>query len=803
MNHRHPSSPYILNNIIHQLSDNFSSDEGCRLLSNVVSEECKVLQDIKKILEKRISFDEQYAKNLQDLTTNANRITWPINTNAIASVSREVFLQWSHVATTMSSNAEQFRKTVLDDLLKGLIEQKNDSKKFLDDEKRRYDGEHRKAQRDVADAEKRYLDEAKIYVAKNNELTKLQNNARKSDDSRIKNLKDVVIEKRGNVYRAHNDYILKIREYNFIDKEYVQKVRSLLIYHEESQSLLNRSWQSLLEAMVNYLSNKHCEPITTAEALRRMISSLEPRHFYNEMCRIHSNITQMTTNPQTFNELLLQTSGLTKVKSNQFIGDGSTKQDLKQNLYDERKHLFEQKRSIDYIRMRKGWEEQLRDELKSIMKSVGYRSDDESNGDSDEDLTDRLEDQPYFHGIIPRNQSISQLIQKGDYLVRINEQGKIVLSILWMDPDNPSRLKDGHFLIHERNQMYSLQPDVYLKSSVPELISFYKRQKIELRDDGTRLIRPISRPDYVINNDEVRILDILGKGHFGQVARGEFRGKPVAVKILHESSAAQNPQARKNFINEALLLQQYKHKNIVKFLGIAAIRDPLMIIMELIEQGSLNNYLKTNEVRVPQLIQMCYDIAKGMEYLERRNVIHRDLAARNCLVDKKNRIKVADFGLSRCLQSDEEYFCQIKEIPIRWWAVEVFSNAPYTSKSDVWSYGVTVWEVFSKADTPYSNIALNHFVIDAVKNDMPHLLISTKIRLEPGPTIVGDERTDPEVMAYLGAKLFHEKCNTYSEYRTDDCARVVLDKLEQIGFHVVTMTGVGQTCIWLLHKELN
>ncbi|CAF3729180.1 unnamed protein product [Rotaria sordida] len=716
MNHRRPSAAYISNNIINQLSENFSSDEGCRILSNIVSDECKVLQDIKKLLEKRISFDEQYAKNLQDLTTHANRITWPVNTNSIAPVCREIFLQWSQLATTINSNTEQFRKTVLDDLLKGFIEQKNDSKKFLDDEKRRYDGERRKAQRDVTDAEKRYLDEAKSYVAKNNELTKLQNNARKNDDSRLKNLKDVVIEKRGNVYRAHNDYVLKIREYNFIDKEYIQKIRNLLIYHDESQSIINKSWQSLLEAMINYLSYKHSESTATMESLRRMISSLDPRHFYDEMCRVHSNVTQITTNPQVFNELLLQTSGLIKLKQNQFIGDSSTKQDLKQNLYDERKNLFTQKQSINFVRMKKGWEEQLRNELKSTLKNAGYRSDDESNEDSDEELADRLQDQPYFHGILPRNQSVSQLIQKGDYLVRINEQGKYVLSILCTDPDNSSKLKDGHFFIHERNQMYSLQPDVYSKPSVHELISFYKRQKIELRDDGTRLIRPIARPDYIINNDDVRTFDTLGKGHFGQVARGEFRGKPVAVKILHESSTAQNAQARKNFINEALLLQQYKHKNIVKFLGIAAIHDPLMIIMELIEQGSLNNYLKNNELRVPQLIQMCYDIAKGMEYLEKHNIIHRDLAARNCLVDKKNRIKVADFGLSRCLQSDEEYFCQIKEIPIRWWAVEVFSNAPYTSKSDVWSYGITIWEVFSKADTPYSHIPLNHSVIDAVKH---------------------------------------------------------------------------------------
>ena len=95
-------------------------------------------------------------------------------------------------------------------------------------------------------------------------------------------------------------------------------------------------------------------------------------------------------------------------------------------------------------------------------------------------------------------------------------------------------------------------------------------------------------------------------------------------------------------------------------------------------------------------------------------LLHRDLAARNCLINKKGRVKVADFGLSRCLQPDEEYFAQIKEVPIRWWAVEVFSNSPYTNKSDVWSYGITAWEVFSKADTPYPNIQHNHLVIDAV-----------------------------------------------------------------------------------------
>jgi serine/threonine protein kinase len=130
--------------------------------------------------------------------------------------------------------------------------------------------------------------------------------------------------------------------------------------------------------------------------------------------------------------------------------------------------------------------------------------------------------------------------------------------------------------------------------------------------------------------------------------------------------------------------------------------------------GSLNNYLRSNDLRVSQLIQMCYDIGKGMEYLEKNNVIHRytiykkeisdkriffirDLAARNCLIDKKGRIKVADFGLSRSLQADEEYFSQIKEVPVRWWAVEVFSHGLFlsfflSSINQILSYHSTIYQ---------------------------------------------------------------------------------------------------------------
>jgi hypothetical protein len=145
--------------ILNQLSKTFSSTDGYRILSTVISDEYKLLQETKRILEKRLQLDEDYARNLQDLTASADRIAWPVNTHPIAAVnkneqffvkfsffsqaSREVFLQWSHLASEITKKTVEFRRNIIDDSLKELIEQKNDSKKYLDEEKRRYDLKHR------------------------------------------------------------------------------------------------------------------------------------------------------------------------------------------------------------------------------------------------------------------------------------------------------------------------------------------------------------------------------------------------------------------------------------------------------------------------------------------------------------------------------------------------------------------------------------------------------------------------------------------------------------------------------------
>ncbi|CAF2524438.1 unnamed protein product [Rotaria sp. Silwood2] len=759
--------PSVLSNdTLNRLSTISSRDEGCRLLSEVSSEENKLLQYLKEILEERVLLDKQYAQNLQELAAKADRIACLTKTNSMASICHKHLMQWSQRATAIDSSVDQFRCDVLDILLQNLLEQKNDLKKFFEDEKRQYEVEHQKAQNNVTEAEKHYSNAAKTYVAKNNELTKFTASAKIGDDNRITEMKRSVMENQDNVYRAHNEYVLALRNYNFIDEHYIHKISNLVTYHQETQIFLNQSWQNLLEAIANYMNIDSGTSYVNINSSGKL-SYIEPQHSYDEMCKIYSksvlyhlfilvkrnylnSTLLMTKNPIIFNDTLLQTSGLSDLKANQIIIDESVINDstiggLKEKIqmltndlnednnelvnvlriidqikdtdiaYYGRKSLFQQNQQAENLRMRIAWKENLRNDLHDVFEDAGLKYDDSLDAELPAGLSDRLEGQTYFHGLIPRVQSVSLLNEKGDYLVRINNQNKIVLSILWPDKNDPTKLKDSHFFINEKDNMYSLQENGITKPTVPKLITFYTRHKLELSNDGTRLIRPVEKPDYIIDNHEIKKFQKLGQGHFGEVFRGEYRNTPIAVKILRSTIADRSSKDQEMFINEALLLKRYKHKRIVNFIGVAAHCEPLMIVMEFVEKGSLSDYLKNNELRVSQLIQMCNEIAKGMAYLESNHVIHRDLAARNCLVDKNGRVKVGDFGLSRCLHEDEEYFSHIKEFPVRWWAVEVLSNGPYTHKSDVWSYGITIWEVFSKAALPYAHLQHNHLVIDAVK----------------------------------------------------------------------------------------
>ncbi|CAF4002363.1 unnamed protein product [Rotaria magnacalcarata] len=790
-----PSAPG--NNAPSRPSAGPSVDEVWRLRYEISCDHAKLLQYIKGMLEETITLDRQYAENLQRLMAKADCIKSYAKANPINDVCHNIFLQWSKRATSMLSNAEKLQYSVFDGLLKDLLEKTNDLKTFLENEKYQYEAEMQKAEENVKEAEERYVNEARVFCAKNAELMKVKAAARMNDNKQIE-MERIVMEKRDYLYHAHNEYVLAIREYDFNGKQQICKIISLAIYFEKAQSILDQDCYSNSIP----LSQKSTIKFNDSVGKKAGLPNLKD----NEIIT-HESATSQVTNVALKDKIQTLISDL-KDDINKLENLRRDIEQTKNNdiSYYVNKSLFQKSQQAESLRQQIEWKQNLKNDLQEVLDDIGFDGPDTKIPTG---LSDKLEDLPYFHGIIPRTHTVNLLINKGDYLLRKNDRGKIVLSILWTDPDDHNKLKDGHYFINEINNndtngtMYSFHGNCLSKLTIPKLISYYVRQKLELRDDGTRLIRAVEKPDYIINHHDVNVdyTDRLGKGNFGEVFRGEYRNHKYAIKILRSKSGDESSRDRDRFVNEALILNRYTHPRIVKFIGIVASCEPLMIVMELVKRGSLSQYVKENDFNVSQLTKMCRDIAKGMAYLESNQVIHRDLAARNCLVDKDGRVKVGDFGLSRCLYDDEAYFNQITEFPVRWWAVEVLQREPYTTKSDVWSYGITIWEVFSKAEVPYSDISANYLVMDTVKADMPYLFVSTKVRLESGPTVVGDEQTDPELMAYLGAKCFHEKCNNFSEYRTDDCARVVLDKLEKLGYCVRSMTGIGQTCIWLLHKS--
>lgn len=212
----------------------------------------------------------------------------------------------------------------------------------------------------------------------------------------------------------------------------------------------------------------------------------------------------------------------------------------------------------------------------------------------------------------------------------------------------------------------------------------------------------------MINTNLIRLEEkIIGKGHFGSVKRGTYtlKGKdiPIAVKVFQ---AMQRDMIEKEMFKEVDVLGALDNPHIVKLHGFTKKPD-IMMIMEYVENGSLKNYLdqtRTSGGRVPEsrLIAIVIDIVKGMEYLSEVKVLHCDLAARNILLTKDYMAKIADFGLSKLMTGDKDYYTRKGQdfIPLMWCAPEVIDKTKYSSKTDVWSFGVVLWECFSQGQTP-------------------------------------------------------------------------------------------------------
>ncbi|CAB4021380.1 Ephrin type-B receptor 1, partial [Paramuricea clavata] len=221
--------------------------------------------------------------------------------------------------------------------------------------------------------------------------------------------------------------------------------------------------------------------------------------------------------------------------------------------------------------------------------------------------------------------------------------------------------------------------------------------------------RAVSELANELDRHSIKLETIIGGGQFGDVYKGEMKlpeqpATKVAIKKLKPGASYKD---RTDFLIEASVMGQFKNLNVITLEGVVTKSTPFLIVTEFMENGSLDKYLKENDgmLNQLQLLRMARGVASGMEYLAGMNFVHRDLAARNVLVNENLICKVADFGLSRDLDNteDSEYESQGGKIAVRWTAPEAITYLKFSTASDIWSYGILLWEIMSFAEKPYRN----------------------------------------------------------------------------------------------------
>lgn len=712
--------------------------------------EIKLLETMRRCLATKVKSDREYASTISSLTVQGRKIerTEELIGSMIAQGWREIMDSIDQTAKLIKHQADSMETNVVEHI-SFLYSERRRARKLYQEEQTWLNNQFQQLTDDVARKKADYqksLESYKLMRSRFEEhYVKSGRGGRKLDEVREKYQKAC-----RKLHLTHNEYVLLLGAVTECENDLrTCYLPSLLNRQQTIHQEFISSWKLIMQDVVKYSDFTTDKFLEIHTRMRKVIDTIKPIDEYKDFVGKHG------TRPAspirfTFDENLVEdTSG--KLLPNKLTVDNLTIDWLRNRLSElevslkTTQHSRQTSQSLDNncdsktplldysqereelkIRCQEKKLQRQAEVIRSALNELGCEElpsgcDLSVEGSFTETPTiskvplrgitnsannqkgsgnSGLMEEEWFHGVLPREEVVRLLVNKGDFLVREttrNDECQIALSVCW----------DGHkhFIVQTTPEgHYRFEGPMF--PSIQELILHQLKSGLPVTSrSGAILKTPILRERWELNNDDVILLEKIGRGNFGDVYKAQLKSCKTEVAVKTCKVTLPDEQ-KKKFLQEGRILKQYDHPNVVKLIGICVQKQPIMIVMELVPGGSLLTYLKNNKSTISQKeqLRMCKDAAAGMRYLESKSCIHRDLAARNCLVGYETIVKISDFGMSR---EEEEYIVSdgMKQIPIKWTAPEALNFGKYTSLCDVWSYGVLMWEIFSKGGSPYHGMS--------------------------------------------------------------------------------------------------